>query len=382
MAPQLQFKNTIIRKIEETHAIWFSESKSFVIFEEPAFTVFQMVSEGKNRNEIVKVCMLKYGHLEENINQFVDEIVQQINYFDNSENYDSISIRFSEELSNCNSNLKYSTTYQLGDTSIFLKYQNEFLRFALDPSLKHLEITSLSVPKHELKLLEKNGTLFYSYNGKFMEAFKEKDFNYFTGSIKQQMFSIIYNWKFNDWMMMLHASGVIRQKQAIVFSAAGGSGKSSISAILKAYGYGYISDDIIAADKNGNVYPFPAAISVKDGAVKTLSEFYPELDEKDSETAVTGKKVRYLPVDNRNEIKSAPYPVKALVFVRYTASGSTIFNEVDKKEALQLLLKETWVNPIPEMVNYFFDWIEKTSFYSLQYSVTNQALEAINKLFD
>jgi hypothetical protein len=151
--------------------------------------------------------------------------------------------------------------------------------------------------------------------------------------------------------------------------------------MLKAHGYGYLSDDFIAADHNGEVYPIPAAISVKEGAVKRLFGFYPELKEKDSELAFTGKKVKYLPVHNQAEIEAAPYPVKALVFVNYNHSAPFVFEEVEKREALQLLLKETWVKPEAENVSLFFDWIDKTRFFRLRYSKTSEALEATQKLF-
>ncbi len=97
--------------------------------------------------------------------------------------------------------------------------------------------------------------------------------------------------------------------------------------------FNYCYNDFIAAYVDGNVYPFPAAVSVKSGAVKALSEYYPELKQKISQKAHTGKSVKYLPIDNANEIKSAPFNVKAVVFVNYNLSGPFIFKEAGKREA-------------------------------------------------
>ena len=47
----------------------------------------------------------------------------------------------------------------------------------------------------------------------------------------------------------------------------------------------------------------------------------------------------------------------------------------------QLLLQETWVNPKPELVQSFFDWVEQTNFYKFHYSKTEEALETIQKIF-
>jgi hypothetical protein len=55
---------------------------------------------------------------------------------------------------------------------------------------------------------------------------------------------------------------------------------------------------------------------------------------------------------------------------------------VDKKEALQLLLKETWVNPKPPFVKAFFEWVEKTSFYRMTYSDNNKMIETVNRLLN
>ena len=381
MANEIQLNNTIVKKLENAHAIWFQNSKSFILFEEPAFDVFQMVTQEKNPSEITKTCILKYGHLEENIGQFVNEIIQNINFYNNSENAIEVSLpsKIEDDLQSATS-LSY-VIYKLGNKRITLCYNNDYLKHAFHPLLKHLEIQPDLPGESSIEVIEKAGKYHFKFNGIKSEIFAAENIEYFTGSVKQQMYSILYDKEFNDWMMTLHASGILKNGKAILFSAAGGSGKSSVAAILKAHGYGYISDDFIAADASGNVYPFPAAISVKEGAVKTLSEFYPELKEKDLELAFTGKKVRYLPVHNESETEAAPFPVKALVFVSYNNSSSFIFEEVGKKEALQLLLKETWVNPLPENVTRFFDWVEKTPFYRLQYSKTNEALDVAEKLF-
>src|SRR5690606_1729038 len=111
------------------------------------------------------------------------------------------------------------------------------------------------------------------------------------------------------------------------------------------------------------------------------SEFYPELKDMNFARAFTGKQVRYLPVHNQTEIREAPYPVKALVFVSYKKSAPFLFEEVEKKDALQILLEETWVNPKAENVSRFFSWVEKTPFFRLQYSETADALEVTEKLF-
>ncbi|HSM47493.1 MAG TPA: hypothetical protein VK872_06720, partial [Draconibacterium sp.] len=72
--------------------------------------------------------------------------------------------------------------------------------------------------------------------------------------------------------------------------------------------------------------------------------------------------------------------VVGFVFVNYKTGSGFMLSEVNKKEALQLLLKETWVNPKPAFVKAFFDWIEKTTFYRMTYSDNEIMINAIKNL--
>ncbi|HSO85185.1 MAG TPA: hypothetical protein VLQ91_01440, partial [Draconibacterium sp.] len=236
--------------------------------------------------------------------------------------------------------------------------------------------------QNRISVFEKDEILIFTHNNQIIDAFKKEDMHYFTGCIRQMMYSVLYNRGYNDWMMALHASSVVKNNQAVVFSATGGSGKSTLSALLKAKGYYFINDDFITADENRNVYPFPSAISVKDGSVKTLSEFYPELKNISTKETLIGKIVRYLPVENVSGDYEKGFPVKAFVFVKYDRRAEAVFEEVNKKTALQELLKETWVKPEPENVEKFFDWVENTRFYRLQYSDNQQALDIVSEIFE
>jgi hypothetical protein len=380
--PKTKIQNTIIRKLENTWVIWFFQSKSFVLFEEPANDVFRLYSEGVDFDKIVTFCETKYGHLEENISQFVEEIIHEIDHFNNPENKVSIAINPPEEITEPKFSSSQITSYKIGRKTISVAYQNEHLKFAIHPVIAHLEDKQLQSVDNKIGVFEKDGILYFTHKGKIIEAFLKEDIQYFSGCVKQLMFSILYERDYSDWMMALHASGVSRNGQAVVFSAAAGSGKSTISALLKAKAYNFLSDDFITADEKGNVYSFPAAISVKDGSVEALSEFSPELKEISTQETFIGKIVRYLSVENLSGNYESGFPVKAFVFVNYDKQSESIIEEVTKKEALQHLLKETWVKPEPENIERFFDWIENTNFYRLQYSDNQQAIDFVQKLFD
>ncbi len=373
-------EKVIIKRFENTFALWFQNSKSFLLLKEPAFDVFKNYVEGVPVEKITKICKKKYGHLESNIPQFVNEIIQHIQYYLNPANNDNLSQKAVVPASVSPKSLLSPVNYKTGNKIVSVYYGSERIKFAIHPLIAHLETDENKDLQHTIECFENDGLLISKYNGKIVEAFRTSDVEYFTGGVRQLMYSILYNTGYNNWMSMLHASGITAGNRAILFSAAAGSGKSTISAILKAHGYGFLSDDFIATGKNGNAFAFPAAISIKEGSVKTLSEFYPELTNVQTVQTFIGKSVKYIPVFNLiNEWKKGT-PVTAFVFVQFSKSGEFIFENVKKTDALQLLLKETWVNPEPEIVTRFFNWIEKTPFYKLQYSQTQQALDAVKQI--
>lgn len=371
----------VLKKLDSTYATWFQNSKSFLLLEEPAFEVLKHFSDGIDKKKITTICQEKFGHLEENIPQFVAEIIQHIEYFNDTNNTPAISKKHKVANQNHSESFYSRCVYNLGDEIIEVKYGNEDLEFAVHPLIAHLEISNNTKANHTIDCFIQDNLVISEYNGQLLDAYHKDDFEYFTGGLRQLMYSILYKIDYYDWMAMFHASGIKQKNESILFSAAAGSGKTTISALLKAHGFGYLSDDFIAGDAAGKAYPFPAAISVKEGSVKTLSEFYPELLKTATKKTFIGKEVKYIPINNIDAPNKNGVPVKAFVFVQFVKNGDFVFEKVGKREALQLLLRETWVNPKPEFVSRFFDWIDKLPFYRLLYSETEQALETVQKIF-
>jgi hypothetical protein len=370
----------VIHPFGDVWAVWFKKSQSFLLLAEPAFEILQFVTEGKSKTAIRNEIRNKYGHSESDTNTFVDEIIQHINQYNSSKTYIKVSKKKEAKIEFESVDFNFSKNYQFGNTVLTIDYDDEWMQHLIHPSFMHLETTEQSVQKHHIRCYRTKKLLILTYNNKIVESFDFEAIEYFKGAVSQLIYSIIYKKPFSGWMCTLHASGVHFNNKAFVFSAAAGSGKSTTSAILKASGLEYISDDFIAATPDGNVYPFPASISVKEGSFAVLSKYYPELSDKVLEKAATGKMVRYLPVNNFSEDIKNGIPVTGFVFVEYQPESSFALNNVSKKEAIQLLLKETWVNPKTEFVTAFFEWIGKTNFYRMTYSNNEIMINAITNL--
>jgi len=375
---QLTKESFLSKEFDSSNAVWFKKSHSFLLLEEPANFVLKEYASGTGHDELTEKCVGRYGHLEEDIPRFVNEIIGYINYYNNPANKVVISQKDKRRISHYFPPAKHDK-YNMGGQLIFIAYGSEDLQFAIHPLYKHLVSESTESPLHKIECYESGDKLVSVYNGQIHDVIKKENIEYFTGGVRQLLYSILFQIEYESWLCMLHASGVANHNGAILFSAASGKGKSTISAILKAHGYHYVADDQIAIDKTGKAYPFPAAISVKQGSLETLNEYYPELIKQEEKETFIGKKVRYIPVYNNCQTKHG-YPVRAFVFVNYSTEEPFLFREVEKKQALQLLLEETWVNPREEYVKLFFEWMENTSFYLLQYKNNQDAILKIESL--
>ena len=370
----------VIQDFGNVWAVWFKRSGSFLLMEEPAFFVLQLFT-GRNETAVIKeTCRKKYSSPEAETDTFVDETIQFIIQLNRTKNGNQVSKKKEAKHEPVPEDFSFRSYYKFGKTVIRVDYQDEWLQHLVHPPFTHLETEEQPVSKHHIRCYRSGNLFVVSCNHKITEAFNFNAVEYYKGAILQLIYSIIYKKPFAGWMCMLHASGVYSDNNAIIFSAAAGSGKSTVSAILKANGLGYISDDFIAAAPDGHVYPFPASMSVKEGAFSVLSKYYPELGGKILEKAPTGKMVRYLPVHNFPEKQCNGIRVAGFIFVSYQAGVGFSITEVSKKEALQLLLKETWVNPKPAFTEAFFKWVEKTPFYRMTYSDNDKMSSAIKNM--
>lgn len=350
------------------------------MLEEPAYAVYLGIAAGETPTEIIQTCRKKYGHLEENIPQFVEEVTEIIYYYNDPGTRITIAVPEPEGFAVPADETLEFVTYRIGETILRVGYPSEWLKQAVHLTIAHLEVPESGNTTQVIRCAEHNDTLCFYDGQTFTDAFKREDLHYFTGCIRQLMYSKVFGREYTSWMMALHASGVTCHGEALIFSAAGGSGKSTLSAILKAEGWTYLSDDFIMAGENGRVFPFPAAVSVKPGAFEALSAYYPELHETEQQVTRNGRTVKYLPVEMHPGHDGTGFPIRAFVFVQYAPGEPFVAEEISKKEALRDLLVETWVNPDPENIRSFFAWVSGTRFYRLRYSENSQVITFVKQL--
>jgi len=372
---------TVTKKIGESTAIWFAASRSFVLFEKPACEVFEKYVTDLPANAIADYIAHTYNSTNKDAQQFVNEIIERIIQLNDPANAAYRAPKLRPEFDKCSFELFSEKCYLIADKLIRFRYGSEWLMNCFHPSMAHLASDSTS-NDHLIDIFELDGLFIFRYNEKTVEAFALENSHFLRGAVSQKLYGILYGIDDPDWMITLHSAAVSDGKSAIVFPAQAGSGKSTLSALLQAHGLTILSDDFNTIDRNNKfAYRLPLAISVKEGSLQILTPFYPELLTIVPETAVTGKIVRHLPLANNIQGIRAAFPVKSFVFVKYAKDEPFLFEEVDRREAIQTLLPETWVCPTSNNVIQFFNWLDEINFYRLQYANYQQAINAINLLF-
>ena len=245
-----------------------------------------------------------------------------------------------------------------------------------------------------------------------LRVFSQPELDLFFDDIyqlKRELFkkiaSSIYSIPEEDWMSFVHASAVTDGKQTILFSSYSGSGKSTLAALLQNDELQVVSDDFLPLDaKTCRAYPFPAALSVKEGA-------YPLFRNTETKTDIAvpektrrinpqplpveatlmdyqyqnlyNNSLRLLPLDANKKSWYKPHPVNKIVFIQYNASAkkSIHFEKLPVTKAFQLFHEHAWVSGDPAHAKKFLNWFLKLDCYTLEYSNTPRALKAITKLF-
>jgi len=373
-------RSVLCRSLDEVYLIWFEASRNFLIIQEPVWFVFQNILSGMNKTKLVSDCTVRYDLATNECIQFVDDLEASFNQLSADKEKQEMFQRLQRSSADILLKPCFQSTYCFNGKFFSIRYYSEYIKFNFHPMLVHNQTDNFPPDVYTIDLYSDKESYYLTLPDNETERWLLSDMAYFKGAVWGKIINSMFLKTEKDWMMTLHASGVTDGVNTMLFSAAAGSGKSTFSSLLQAHGYQLLSDDFISVDNNGMAYSFPFSISVKNGALPILSPYYPQLDETEEELASTGKMVRYLtpskPVTDRSS-----FPIKYVVLISYKADASFVFTQMDKAGAVQKLLTEVWVNPLPGSVEAFMSWLDGVEFFELTYSDHNQALDAVKKFF-
>lgn len=373
-------ESLIYREIDGSYIVWFANGNQYVRLEEPAFFVLQNLESGINAETIARQCSQRYQSTKEESTRFVSEISSGIEAIRKQAVLTFSTISGSQELREFQF-VPFSThPYSINGKWICFRFETKLYEYYLHPLLQHLETETPKTESILFELFEYNNQIVLRCNQHIKGIWKKEETHLLKGMVFLQILNAAYEKNDNDWMAIIHASAVTNGEKTIVFTASPGSGKSTIAALLMQKGYALVSDDFVPIERfSRQVFPFPAAMSVKEGANELLSALYPELLKQSALLkSTTNKMVKYLPIEG----KALPGKIKETIFIKYDPAIDFEWELVPRADALKMLLDETWTAPSAVNASCFLDWYCGISCYRLTYSNNEKALEFIAKLFE
>jgi hypothetical protein len=372
----------IEKKVNNSHIVWFRQSNSWIQFEEPAWFVKKLHQTGLDRETITLKCIRKYNLPSNECRSFVDEICARLTEISKPVP-DSADINFSY-FSPDYKFVPYSTRhYLIANKRFTLTFETRLAEYYIHPSLAHLELNKSEKADAEFEIYNHGNISGLRVKNHPETASTFEDFNQLKNRLFINIVNAIYNKTNNDWMSLVHASAMTDGKQTILLSSASGSGKSSMAALLQTRGLQLVSDDFVPIDvKTKRAFPFPAAISVKEGAFDLLSPHYGNLHDIDyNKYEHSNRSVRYLPPVSTGKSTIKALPVKSIVFIRYNPRVSCDFNLLTSNEAFRLFHEQAWVSGNFKHAGIFLNWFLKLHCYNLEYGDTEEGLNKILGLF-
>ena len=373
----------IKKRIGRSYLVWFQNSNMYILLEEPAWFVFRKTAKRYKLETIVKEFTIRYVNTPEDSLSFVKDIRLAIEKMNQVDYTQSMPDQYSDDLNEHNYSPFSIHLYKLGDKVIAFSYETNYFESFIHPLICHFETKEENNEMPIFELFAFQQRIVFRFNGEVKGIWSLDESPFIKGLIFMYLINVWHDKKDADWLMTVHASAITNGKKTILFSAPPGNGKTTFAALLQAQGYKLISDDFVPIDRQGfNAYPFPIAMSVKEGSVALLSSFFPTLEQKPLNYISPEKSVRYLPSGHHLDATEDIYPVQEIIFIQYNNSVDFEFEKLDIISGLKLLLDQAWITPVKGNSALFFDWVLHISFFRLTYSNNQKAMDVVTNLFD
>lgn len=370
-------KTVISRALDGKIFLWLSGLNKYIVTEHPFDRIIEQVYTGKNLKQIQDYCMVEFGYTEKNANLTIQKIKLSLEEIQKEANRNEH--KRPRKLSSIPETFNYRRYYLINDSLFLFEFENAKIEYLIHPKLAHLEIKETAEFNHHFQVFKTGTELSLVINGQITGSWPKEMEHFMTGKVSMEILQKIYGNQENDWMAVFHASAISDENKCILFLGDSGNGKSTTAAILMSNDLHLVADDFVPVDaQRGNVFNFPAALSVKKKALDLLIPFYPQLElAKEFTYAGMDKTVRYLPALSQTE----KFPCKALIFVKYKSDAGFMFGQITKEEAFRQLIPDSWISPLPANASFFLDWFSELPCYQMTYSNNQKMVTAIKNMF-
>ena len=373
----------IQKKIGSRHFVWFQNSNRYIQLEEPAWFVFRKVAKRCKPATIIADFITRYGLSAEESAVFVGDIRSEIENLNQPDNTQIRMEKVPDELNKINFTPYSVHRYRLGNKLIEFCYETPVFEHYLHPLIGHLETAETGDAMPLFELFGARERIVFRYNGEAKGIWSNGETHLVKGLIFMFLINVMHDKTDTDWLMTVHASAITNGLKTILFSAPPGHGKTTMAALLQSRGYQLISDDFVPIERNSfKAYPFPIAMSVKQGSMEVLGTLFPALEQKGLNYISPEKIVRYFTPESHSDVSSAAFPVREFVFIEYNSSVDFEWKKLDPGNAIKQLLDQAWIVPDQGNAAFLFEWITQVSFFQLTYSDNEMALDTIINLID
>ena len=141
--------------------------------------------------------------------------------------------------------------------------------------------------------------------------------------------------------LILHSGGIEHDGVGVVFPGAMEAGKTTLAAGLVRAGFGYLTDEGVAVDRDSlRIHPYPKPFSIDRGAWPLFPELEPAADL--ATDAYKADQWQVPPADIRADALGQPCAIALIVFPKYEAGAETSVEPLGRAEALVELAKNTY----------------------------------------
>ena len=369
------------KPIGDKYILWFKATNNFIIIDGVLMGFIDIFIESNHKDEFIKE--ITEGDSSTNALKKAHSVYTAISNFLEDQNTLS-SITELENIVFENSNRNFYETYLIDTHTIQIYYASEAIKELIHPKIMHLAIMSESTNEAEIifDIYDKGDLLYLFKNKDFIGSYEKSNYHLLQGQFSMELLCVLYNKQEDDWLGTFHASTVSNGLESIMLVGDSGNGKSTFSALLMSTGLDLMADDITPIlAKNCQVYSYPSAISIKQGAFEMINDYYPDF--ANLETFESGTKkglLKYIPPKQvKGEIKKH-LPCTKIVYVKYDEQKETTLITSSPEKVLPTLIPESWISPKEENAKQFLNWLQDISYYELVYNDNAMAISTFMKL--
>lgn len=229
--------------------------------------------------------------------------------------------------------------------------------------------------------------------GRFRKQFQiyiggRATFSRFDNNLAVPYFDSAINWSVQMGLLrylVIHAAVVEKRGIGILLPAPSGAGKSTLTAALVAEGWRLLSDEVALISLNdGQVWPFPRPISLKNDSIELIAKRYPKLPDFTAFDGTPKGRVAYVhaPVE---AVMAAGRPTtpQFAIFPRYVPRlEGQIRTRLDAADSFTRLVKQS--QNYEKLLHRGFlilaNLVERCNHFELHYSNLDSALKDIEQL--